>query len=68
MGDVVPFRAPDSRSKGRMKTGKAQPRGLCQHGYHKWVIDQNRPFDSKKGRLVTSYHCERCGKRKVKAE
>jgi len=56
MGDVVPFRKPAAR-----------PKGMCQHGFHKWKIWQNKQFDVQKGKLVTVYKCERCGEQKVEA-
>lgn len=56
MGDVVPFRKPAAPTKG-----------LCQHGFHKWAIWQEKQFDVKKGKLVTVYRCQRCGEEKAKA-
>lgn len=56
MGDVVPFRRPT-----------AKPKGMCQHGFHKWTIWQDKQFDVQKGKLVTVYKCERCGEQKVEA-
>lgn len=56
MGDVVPFRRP-----------AAKPKGMCQHGFHKWKIWQNKQFDVQRGKLVTAYKCERCGEQKVEA-
>jgi len=56
MGDVVPFRQPASRKPRK---------GLCQHGFHKWKVVKDTEFDSKQGRLVTRYRCQRCGKEKV---
>jgi hypothetical protein len=40
---------------------------LCRNGHHKWVIEKEKQFDVKQGRLVTSYKCSRCGKRKNEA-
>lgn len=57
MGDVLPFKRP-----------KAKPRDggtLCQNGHHKWKVDKKQRFDTKFGRLVTVYRCERCGLEKV---
>lgn len=56
MGDVVPFKQPASRKPHK---------GLCQHGFHKWKVVKDTGFDSKQGRLVTRYRCQRCGKEKV---
>ncbi|MBU59910.1 MAG: hypothetical protein CL543_13640 [Alcanivorax sp.] len=58
MGEIVPFKKPPR---------KKPQKGLCQHGFHKWKVVKNTRFDSQKGKLVTRYQCERCGKRKVEA-
>ena len=51
----------------KAKKAKAKKLGLCQHGYHKWKIDQKKQFDPKKGKLVTLYRCSNCSATKVKA-
>lgn len=56
MGDVLPFKKP-----------KGKKLGLCQHGFHQWVVVSNKRFDVKKGKLVTAYKCSRCGLEKVSA-
>lgn len=56
MSNVLPFKKPATPAKG-----------LCQHGFHKWQIVQEKQFDVKQGRLVTLYSCARCGEKKVKA-
>lgn len=56
MSNVVPFRKP------------VKAKGLCQHGFHKWKIRQEKQFDVQQGKLVTVYRCERCGEQKVKAQ
>jgi hypothetical protein len=53
MDNVIPFKKPKPGSKHRGDT-------LCRRGFHKWVVVQ-RPFDVKRGRLVSCYRCERCG-------
>lgn len=60
MGDVVPFKKkkPSEKHKGK---------NMCGHGFHKWKIWKDKQFDTKQGRLVTVYRCERCGAEKVKA-
>ncbi|MDP4651037.1 MAG: hypothetical protein NWR12_02240 [Haliea sp.] len=60
MADILPFRKPSLKDKHRGNTP-------CRHGHHKWVIDTEKQFDVKQGRLVTVYCCSRCGERKVKA-
>ena len=60
MAEVIPFRKPSLKEKHKGKT-------LCKHGHHKWVIDKDRQFDVKRGKLVTLYSCLRCGKQRVKA-
>lgn len=59
MSNVIPL-TPRSRRKKPDK-------GLCQHGFHRWKIWQDKQFDSRQGRLVTVYRCERCGQQKVEA-
>lgn len=56
MSTVLPFKRP-----------KAAPRGLCQHGHHRWVVCKNTRFDVKQGRLLTLLRCERCGQEKTEA-
>ena len=38
---------------------------LWRHGHHKWVVDKDKQFDVKQGKLVTVWRCSRCGKQKV---
>jgi len=54
VGDIIAF---------KKKTPKA--RGMCQHGFHKWVIWKDKQFDVKAGKLVTVYRCARCEAQKV---
>lgn len=56
MSTVLPFKRP-----------KAAPRGLCQHGHHRWVVCKDTRFDVKQGRLLTVLRCERCGQEKTEA-
>jgi hypothetical protein len=56
MSNVLPFRKPAAPSQG-----------LCQHGFHRWKILTEKQFDTRQGKLVTVWRCERCGERKVKA-
>jgi len=58
--NVIPFKRPKAADAHKGKT-------LCRHGFHKWNIKQDKQFDSQRGRLVTLYKCERCGKQKVEA-
>lgn len=53
MGKIVPFRKPQAAKHHKGAT-------LCRHRRHKWVVDNDRPFDVKDGRLVTRYRCSRC--------
>lgn len=61
MGEILPFRRPRASDRHRGNT-------LCRHGHHKWRVDKAQVFDSKQGRLVTRYRCERCGQVKTRAE
>jgi hypothetical protein len=60
MADVLAFKKRSLQEKHKGKT-------LCRHGHHKWVVDKEKQFDVKQGRLVTVYRCSRCGKSRVKA-
>ena len=60
MADVIPFRKPSLKEKHKGKT-------LCKHGHHKWVVDKERQFDVKEGKLVTLFRCSRCNKTRTKA-
>ena len=60
MGNVVRFKKPSMKEKARGKT-------LCGRGFHKWVIDQNKQFDVKAGKLITIHRCSRCGETKTTA-
>lgn len=60
MGDVVSIK--------RAKMAKKNPgKGstLCRNGHHKWVIDKEKQFDVKQGKLVTVYRCARCEKLRI---
>ncbi|MBN4081919.1 MAG: hypothetical protein COC05_00120 [Gammaproteobacteria bacterium] len=60
MSNVIPFKKPSLKKKAKEKT-------LCSHGFHKWKVVTKNQFDSKAGKLVTTYRCERCGKKKNEA-
>ena len=55
MAEIIPFRKPSLKEKHKGNT-------LCRRGHHKWEVDKAQQFDVKQGRLVTVYHCSRCGK------
>ncbi|WP_075185826.1 hypothetical protein [Teredinibacter haidensis] len=56
--NVVPLKkkTPAEEHKGK---------SMCRHGFHKWIIKQDKQFDVKQGKLVTILKCSRCGKEKV---
>ena len=58
MSNVLPFKKPSLKERARGRT-------LCNSGFHKWVIDQKKQFDVKRGKLVTVQRCKRCGETKV---
>lgn len=58
MADILKFKKPSPKDRNKGKT-------LCLHDFHKWKIVSERKFDVKRGRLVTLYRCERCGKEKT---
>ena len=60
MGNVLPF-------KKKPPAEKAKGITLCRSGFHKWVIENEKKFDVKQGKLVTAYKCSRCGTTKTKA-
>jgi hypothetical protein len=60
MGDVVRFKKPSLKKKAEGKT-------LCARGFHKWVVDKEKQFDVKQGRLITIHRCQRCGKTRTTA-
>jgi len=60
MADILPFKKLKPKDKHKGKT-------LCKSGFHKWEA-VNNPFDMKKGKLVTQYHCSRCGASKNNAQ
>lgn len=60
MGEVVRFNRPGAKEKHRGNT-------LCRRGFHKWEVQNERPFDVKSGRLVTLYRCKRCGATRTEA-
>ncbi|ACR12483.1 hypothetical protein [Teredinibacter turnerae] len=60
MAEILEFK---KKAPAEVHKGKS----LCRHGFHKWIIKQEKQFDSQQGKLVTVYKCERCGKSKVKA-
>ncbi|MCW8125652.1 hypothetical protein [Microbulbifer halophilus] len=59
MGDVIRFKkkTPWQKHKGK---------SLCREGFHKWVVVTERKFDVKRGKLVTEYRCQRCGRSKTR--
>jgi ABC-type ATPase with predicted acetyltransferase domain len=59
MADIIPFKKPSLKEKHRGNS-------LCKNNHHKWILLKDSHFDSKQGRLVTSWRCERCGKIKTK--
>ena len=60
MADILPFKRPRPGEKHKGKT-------LCRSGFHKWVVDKEKQFDTRQGRLVTVYRCTRCGATKTQA-
>jgi len=53
----------------KKKTPKEKHKGntLCRNGFHKWVLQKEKQFDVKQGKLVTVYQCKRCKKKKSTA-
>ena len=61
MADILPFKKPSLKDKAKGRT-------LCGRGFHKWVIDKEKQFDVKQGRLVTIHRCARCGVTRTTAQ
>jgi hypothetical protein len=61
MGDVIPFKKKTAWQKHKGKS-------LCREGFHKWQVVNEQKFDVKKGKLITKYRCQRCGKEKVETK
>jgi len=57
---IVPFKPSRTQAKAKRKL-KAQGRSLCKTGFHKWQIDRQKKFEVKRGKLVTTRRCQRCG-------
>jgi len=60
MADILPFKKKNPAEKAKGVT-------LCRSGFHKWVIESQKQFDVKQGKLVTAYKCSRCGATKARA-
>jgi hypothetical protein len=60
VGKVVAFKKPSLKERHKGNT-------LCRRGFHKWILESEKKFDVKQGRLVTAWRCQRCGKTKTKA-
>lgn len=58
MTNILRFKKPSPKERNKGKT-------LCLHDFHKWKVVTERQFDVQRGRLVTLYRCERCGKEKT---
>lgn len=57
MSEVVSL---DKRRKAILKA-KGKRATLCGNGFHSWTLVKENRFDVKQGRLVTEFHCRRCG-------
>ncbi len=59
MSEILKFKLKkiSIKHKGRM---------LCKNGHHKWILEKNSVFDTKKGKLVSVYKCARCSQKKIK--
>lgn len=63
---MAEIRSLDAFRKAKRKD-KASGNTLCKSGRHKWKADKQTVFDTKEGKLVTRFVCERCGQTKTKA-
>ncbi|MCZ6644010.1 MAG: hypothetical protein O7G86_17875 [Gammaproteobacteria bacterium] len=67
MSTIVPFKRSKTKAKTKRKLA-AQGKSLCKTGFHKWQIDQQKKFAVKRGKLVTTRRCQRCGISKTTLE
>ena len=58
MSNIIHFKRPSLKAQR-----KAQSKGktLCNNGFHKWKIWQDKQFDVRSGKLITVMKCDRCG-------
>jgi hypothetical protein len=56
MSNILPFKRSEPKNKRNT---------LCNEGHHKWKIVQEKQFDTRLGKLVTLYQCERCDKQRT---
>ena len=54
MAESLPFKKKSLKERHKGKT-------MCRHGHHKWVVDKEKQFDVKQGKLVSVQCCARCG-------
>lgn len=66
MGDILPFKRPASIPRKKPLSEIHKGKTLCKSGFHKWEISKDKQFDSRQGKLVTLYVCQRCGTIKSK--
>jgi len=59
MNNVIQFKKPMLKEKHKGRT-------LCKSGFHKWEVVET-PFDVKKGKMITTYRCSRCGNTKIES-
>ena len=66
MGDILPFKQPTATARKKHSSENQKGKTLCKSGFHKWGISKDKQFDSRQGKLVTLYVCQRCGATKSK--
>ena len=57
MNNVIQFKKTSLKDKHKGRT-------LCKSGFHKWQVIET-PFSVKKGKLLSTYRCSRCGETKT---
>jgi hypothetical protein len=50
----------------KYKQKRAEGKTLCTSGFHKWELLNERRFDVKQGKLVSTERCKRCGVERTK--
>lgn len=64
MADVVSL----DKFKKQQRAEQGKRATLCGGGHHSWLLDKDSVFDVRLGKLVSRWHCKRCGAVKTAAK
>lgn len=62
-GNIIQLR----KARAERNNRRAEGRTLCDSGFHKWEVLAHTRFDVKRGMLVTTEQCARCGQQRTKS-